>query len=83
MYKFTGFYHRKGKSQKSGNEYDFFQCSFLSQYPSRSDCEGWEALNINVNPDDFYAFDMAGNLGKDCDIFFSRYGRIEQVRFTK
>lgn len=84
MYKFVGFYHRKGKSTKTGNEYEFFQCSFLSKWPSvNSNCDGDEALNVNISPEVFYRADLAGNLGKECDLSFNRFGRLVDIKVNK
>ena len=81
MYKFVGFYHRKGTSSKTGNSYDFYQCYFISEFPKgRSDCDGYESLSVNVSTDLFYQADLADNIGKECDLFFNRFGRIESVR---
>lgn len=80
MYEFVGFYHRKGVSSKTGRDYEFFQCHFLYPLPAcRSDCEGFEAVTINLNPNAFYQADLADNIGKKCNIHFSRYGRPESV----
>ena len=81
MYTFIGYYHRKGKSSKTGNEYEFFQCSFVSPYPiGHSECDGSEALNINVSPETFYKADLAGNIGKECYLSFNRFGRLVEVK---
>lgn len=82
MYIFVGFYHRKGKSRKTNNEYDFFQCSFLQDYPSdSSDCDGQEAISVSVNPEVFYRNDMADKIGLSCNLYFTQYGRISDIIF--
>lgn len=82
MYIFVGFYHRKGTSRKTNNDYDFFQCSFLQDYPSgNSDCEGQEAITVSVNPDIFYKNDMATKIGFGCNLYFTQYGRISDIIF--
>lgn len=84
MYKLVGFYHRKGKSSKTGNDYEFFQCSFISPWPpNNSDCEGFEALNVNISPDVFYSADLAGNLQKDFVLAFNRFGRLDTIQVYK
>lgn len=84
MYEFVGFIRRKGTSSKTGKPYDFYQCSFLFPYNTeRSDCDGCEAVNINLHPDVFFAADMADHLGSKCNIRFSRFGRPEEVQIIK
>lgn len=81
MYKLIGFNHRKGTSAKTGNEYDFYQCSFVVPYQKGYDAEGFEALVLNVSPELFLRSDAAGHLNADCELRFSRYGRLVDLIF--
>lgn len=79
-----GFYHRKGTSRKTGNEYDFFQCFFTSPLPvADSNCEGDEALTVNLSPELFYRVDVANHLGDSCSVSYDRFGRASEIRFGK
>ena len=84
MSKFIGYRHFHGKSKKTGNEYDFFQCHFLKKLDSsRGDADGYEALTFSVTPDLFYNTDLAGNMNQDCEIFFNQFGRVEAIHIKK
>lgn len=83
MYRFVGFIHRKGVSKKTNNEYDFFQCFFLVPLASSDNTNGFEAASFNVNPELFYRADLAGNLNKNCSVYFNRFGRIDGIEVSK
>ena len=83
-YVFVGFRHLKGKSQKSGRDYDFFVCHFVCDFPSYvlpEDSGGQMTDDFQINNELFYKLDMADKVGKSCQILFNQFGRVDTIVF--
>lgn len=79
MNRLTGYIHRSGKSKKTGNDYDFYELSFITPYPSTfaADTVGDSAFTVTCVPQVFKdAAISADSVGHLFNLGFDRFGRL-------
>lgn len=78
MVNFVGYRVFKGKSKKTGRDYNFIACHFVDDSPSDSYVNGYETFTGNV--DGSYDTSLLNSiLGQAVNIVYNRNGSIVSI----
>lgn len=69
----------EGKSKKTGNDYNFISVYFISELGTRG--MGQRGDNINLDPV-FYPYEDI-QVGREYDVSYGRYGRVDGFVLAK
>lgn len=78
MTNFVGYRIFKGKSKRTGRDYNFIACHFVDDSPSDTYITGYETFTANVDGD-FDVSKLNSMLGNAVNIVYSRTGSVVDI----